>query len=120
MDLKEAIATQLTEFANDITAAKADGKLEWSEGKTIATRAIGRCLGVVTGLGDTGSEVEKTVTDAALGFFDTVIVPLDIPWVPEFAERMIEGSVRNEIPGMVKNLLGGVIEGFQAAKKMAA
>lgn len=120
MNLSELISQQLTEFGNDITAAKADGTLEWSEGKTIATRAIGRCLGVVTALGDTGEEVEKTVTDAVVGFFDNVIVPLDIPWVPEFVEKMIESSVRNEIPGMVKNLMGGVIEGFKAAKKQAA
>lgn len=120
MDLKEVIETQLGELGRDIATAKADGTLEWSEGKTIATRAIGRCLGIATGLGETGDDVEKTVIAATEKFFDAYIVPLDIPWVPEFAERMIEGSVRNEIPGMVKNLLGGVIEGFQAAKKMAA
>jgi hypothetical protein len=119
MNLNDLITKQLTEFGDDITAAKADGKLEWSEGKTIATRAIGRCLGVVTALGDTGEEVEKTVTAATEKFFDTYIVPLDIPWVPEFVEKMIEGSVRQEIPGMVRNLLGGVIEGFKAAKAAA-
>lgn len=109
----------MTECGQDVAAAYADGKLDWNEARTISTRAIGRCLGVTTALGETGEEVEKTVTDAALHFWDNVIVPYNIPVLPEFAERMIENTFRNEIPGLVKGLLSGVKEGFESAKKAA-
>jgi hypothetical protein len=119
MNLSELISEQMTESGKDVADAYADGKLTWPEAKTIGTRAIGRCIGVTTALGETGDEVEETVVNAALHLWDNVIVPYNIPVLPEFAERMIENTFRNEIPGLVKGLLSGVKDGFESAKKAA-
>lgn len=47
------------------------------------------------------SELEAPAVDAALAVWDGVIVPIDMPRVPEIFEKMLEGQIRSAIPAMV-------------------
>ena len=47
---------------------------------------------------------EEAFSAALTSAFDAVIVPLDIPWTPEFVEQRIEAIVRANIPALVKRI----------------
>lgn len=51
-------------------------------------------------------EQKKSLLDGAKWFFDNVIRPLDIPYVPQFAETMVEDWVWAGVESFLKAKLG--------------
>lgn len=47
----------------------------------------------------------KPLTDAALRVWDEKIVPMDIPTLPEFAERYVESCIRPLIPAAIDEVV---------------
>lgn len=51
---------------------------------------------------------EEAFASALTSAFDAVIVPLDIPWTPEFVEQRVEAAIRANIPALVKRIHAAV------------
>lgn len=49
-------------------------------------------------------QLKRAATQAALDIWDKVIVPQDIPQIPEMIELWVESSVRSFIPNIVASL----------------
>lgn len=49
-------------------------------------------------------DLEPAAIEAALAIWDDVIVPLDVPRVPEVFERILEGQIRGAIPTTIGGL----------------
>lgn len=114
--LYDRIQVQISAISDEIALAKADGSFSFTDGLAVATHGAGRFMGLAAGLGDMEDDVEEAILSGVEQLFDRVIVPLNLPWIPEFAERIVEGGVRDQIRPQLKPMLAGFIAGFKAGR----
>lgn len=111
MLLYDSIAAFFAETKRQLEAAKADGKLSNEELWQLFYSGVKRAVQTAKDLPLAGADKKAAVLDAAGKLYDTVIAPIDIPYIP----AILENSV---VDPMLKTLymdsLSGLIEIFVA------
>ena len=96
----------LTKEISDVLRLQDSPDLEGKPGFYVASRYACEITDVVHGVasrmaGEGATQFKQELTAAALEAWDTVVVPYDVPGVPEVWEQMFEAQIRAIIPGMV-------------------
>lgn len=110
-DLYALIATFVAETRNEISAARADGTISVSEAFQLFAAAVERLVKAASELAGHGADKKTAVMAAIDKLYDTLIAPIDIPYIPE----LIEASVVD--PALKKLVLAaadGMVEFFVA------
>lgn len=89
MNLYDVVAGYISETRAKLQTAKSDGKITASEAFELFTDAVSRLVTGASQLPVSGAEKKAMVLDAAGQMFDLLIAPIDIPYIPEFAEKTI-------------------------------
>jgi hypothetical protein len=108
-DLYSRIQDFIADTRADILAARADGKLTFSEGGQIVYRSTRRLVAMAAALDVTGAEKKKLVMDAVDKIYASVIAPLDLPYVPEPFESMVIDPLVGKV---IHEVASGLVEEF--------
>ena len=107
MSLAEELAAKLGALVADAQARLKDGVQAEDVFRTLAD-AVSLGVRVAQDFADVpGAEKRQAVTESVLAFYDAVIQPLDIPWVPDMIADPLLRSV-------VEPLIGALIESLVA------
>lgn len=109
IDLYDRIQSFIDDTRADILAARADGKLTFSEGSQVVYRSARRLVAMAAALDVTGAEKKKLVMDAVDKIYAAVIAPIDLPWIPEPFESM---AVDPLIGKVIHEIASGLVEEF--------
>lgn len=110
MDATTLISTvkqQLADLIAHYKKATEDKKLTLAEVWELSTSAVAGVMRIVEAAGDFDGKSKKEVVLAfAADFYDQVIAPLDIPYVPS----LIEGRVDAALKDVFLKLIDGAVE----------
>jgi len=94
--LLEAIANETLAFVEDVKKQIADG-VSFSDALPLFDKLQNRLMAVAQKFDVVGPNKKDAVLAGLENFFDLVVVPYDIPWVPAWAETVIESTARAKI-----------------------
>ena len=64
-----------------------------------------------------GADKKKLVLDAVLKFYDNVLAPIDLPYIPNIGvEPMIDAALRRVIEKYAGNLIDRIVDRFNKTK----
>lgn len=111
MELFDKIKDKVEELIAFYKDAMQDGTLSVSEVWAMSVRGIASIVELTTVFPQYSKDQRReAVLQAAGMFYDKVIAPINIPWVPEFVENtIVDPSLRK----MFLGIADGVIRGLQ-------
>lgn len=111
----EVVHAEVLAFVEEVKAQLADG-VSFSDAKPLLHDLKTRCINVAQAIEAAGPDKKEAVLLGLETAFDLLIVPYDIPYVPEWAEKILEGSARASI----RPIFGPTIDGVVSALKWIA
>lgn len=116
MDLYDSVKFSLQDMVARFQAARGDGTITIAEGVQLLTHAVGHLVRVVESLGGTGAQKKDAVVRAAQRFYDEVLAPLDLPFVPNLLERtVVDPLIGRAVPVVVGGLIDGIVDFFNTS-----
>lgn len=110
MSLFEQIRGKVEDLIAFYKSAVADGDLSVSEVWAIAVRATASIVELTTAFPQYSKDQRREAILEAVGlFYDRVIAPIDIPWVPNFIENtIVDPSLRKLFLGIAEGIVLGL------------
>lgn len=90
-DLKQKLAELVAKYQ----AASADGKVTLGEVWEMVNLVLADLVPYVEKFNLAGDDKKKLVLDTLSKFYDEVIAPLDIPYVPNFLEPLVDTGLKS-------------------------
>ncbi len=103
--LKQEIDRIVTMFED----AKADSHVTLEEIWTLTTEVISSLVKVAEEWGGAGTDKKQAVLDGISLFYDEVIAPIDIKWVPNLVEPAVDRVVKSLFMQVVDGVIDGVV-----------
>lgn len=88
-DLYALIADFVAKTSQKISEARSDGSITFAEAFGIFTDCVERLVSAAQSLSLPGSEKKAAVLAAVDKLFDTLLAPIDIPYIPDLIERTV-------------------------------
>ena len=109
--LYEATLPQMGESLGTVTAATEAGTASWSSAWSLMIEFIGKAIGIAKELrGLTGDELKEKVIEAAEKFYEEVIVPIDIPGVPNIIEPLVDKAIGKALRPLIAGAVDGILK----------
>lgn len=109
MDLiREALARIVAEYKR-ITA---DGAISFSDVLAIFTAVVSEVVVLAEHLPANGAAKKRVVLEALGEFIDQVITPIDLPFIPDIIEPVVDRSIKTFLLGVADKAIDGVVSGF--------
>lgn len=100
--LYDAVKDEIAAFRADLKEKMGDGKLSVDEAARATFQLVGGVLDIVTHVADHSPEDRKVcVMEAFSDFYDEVIAPQNIPWVPDAFEPKVDALVKRALEPFV-------------------
>ncbi|SFH97326.1 hypothetical protein [Planctomicrobium piriforme] len=93
--------------------ALSDGSVSLWEIVGLVQAAVIELVGVAQKLPHTGPEKKQIVLLALEQFIDAVIVPYDLPYVPNFIEPAVDGAIKKSLLSLASTLIDRAVESFK-------
>lgn len=109
MNLLATIMMHVTTFADEVRKELGNG-VSFNDAKVIMRSLKNHLVVVAQEFDALGPDKKEAVLSGIETFYDLVVVPYDIPWVPEWIEKPMETSVRGSIRPIFGPLIDEVVD----------
>lgn len=124
IDIQTMVRAKLLALLDSFKAKAADGKISFAEGWQLLQEFTAGAVYIVDELTVAGADKKAMVLSLAQQFYDNVIAPIDIPFVPNI---LMEPALDRLLGSLIQPMLGAMIEaslnilrsGMTLAKKPA-
>lgn len=110
--LVEAVQAAAKAIREDYREKNQDG-ISAIEAIQLFYTAANSLVVVAQTIGGTGSEKLNAVVDALMYLYETILAPIDLPWIPNFIEPVVDRKIAEAL----RPILAGFVEGAVAVAK---
>lgn len=113
MNAFEQIRTSVSRLVDQFNQSRSDGVITLSEIWQMTGRAVSEIVQITNSLKVSGPEKKEAALEAFEQFVDNVIVPLDLPYVPNLiVEPIVDKALKSMLMAAANGLIDAAVSLF--------